>query len=134
MSEQIVRDAEARIAQIRDERARAVAKAELDDLVGKLRTAPGWTTGLRLAFAGHPDRSTKLGAIQAKTGSEADAAITFQQAVRAASNPFMAPFGRPSLVVRDDRAGSGPPGPATGSAPPPGRGGWKTRKHEPSPS
>lgn len=50
-SKQMIQDAETKIARIHDERAKAQAKVNFNDLVGKLKAAPHWTTGLRVAFA-----------------------------------------------------------------------------------
>jgi hypothetical protein len=108
-SKQMIQDAEAQIAKIRDERARSQAKANLNDLVGKLKTQPHWTTGLRVAFALGSDWLVRLAAIQAKVGNHAEAAITFQQAFEAASTsmPFAGtdPFSFERVALAQTRAG-----------------------------
>ncbi len=106
-SKQMIQDAETKIAGIRDERAKTQAKANLKELVGKLKDVPNWTTGLRVAFALSSDWLATLATIQAKVGSSAEAAITFQQAVEAGSMPPFSgsyhPFER--IALAQARAG-----------------------------
>lgn len=83
-SKQMIQEAEAAIAKIRDEKTRAEARADLGPLVNELNKSPHWTAGLRAAFALQSDWLVKLAAIQAKLGQQAEAATTFQQAAKAA--------------------------------------------------
>jgi tetratricopeptide (TPR) repeat protein len=97
-SKQIIQEAEAKIARIQDERTRADAKADLGQLIYKLNSVPHWSTGLQVAFALHSDWLLKLAVIQAKVVNQAEAAVTFQQAVKAASIPLFSEIFGPAFV------------------------------------